>query len=175
MTVERIVTVPAPDAHAHQEVLVPEGRSWTRSWPKRFLLGLVTLSLTLSAIATTAASAEEDVDEYVTDSGARVQVTKIDDVRYYEASRSVTVQPDVVFYTPPDGITATGREYEVHFTNVISANDGRAKWVRYYYAHTKRLSGSGPYRAEAHATLIDGYAEHVISGALDWVWTAPSS
>ena len=21
----------------------------------------------------------------------------------------------------------------------------------------------------------DGYAEHVISGALDWVWTAPSS
>ena len=50
---------------------------------------------------------------------------------------------------------------------MISSNTGAAGWARDNYASTKRLSGSGSYEAEAHATLIEGDSyegEQVFSG-----------
>lgn len=51
---------------------------------------------------------------------------------------------------------AGGGGWTVQFKNVISANAGPAEWVRYLYAHTKRLAGAGAYKTNAHATLIEG-------------------
>ena len=190
-----------------------------------------TLAIASPASAQTEPPPEEESGGYVTHRGSHVQVTEVDGERHFEASESVTARPLGAFSTPRYSITSSGSGYTVEFKNVISANVGRAEWVRYYYAHTKRLLGSGPYRAEAHATLIegaeyedeqvfsgythscatvvqvngtaktcasphfdtspgeewrvisghsydqgnDGTVEHVIAGALDWVWTAPSS
>ena len=76
-------------------------------------------------------------------------------MRLFEASTSMTAQPGkgsplALSYT------SSGSGYRVHYNNVLSANVGRAKWVRHYYAITRRVSGSGPYAAEAHAVLIEG-------------------
>ena len=190
-----------------------------------------TLAIASPASAQTEPLPEEESGGYVTDRGSHVQVTEADGARYFEASESVATRPQRGSSTTRSIYTSYGSGYTVEFKNVISANVGRAEWVRYYYARTKRLSGSGPYWAEAHAVLIEGDAyedeqvfsvythscagvsrvnataktcasphfdtspgdkwyvisghiwdngndgifENYIAGALDWVWTAPSS
>ena len=107
-----------------------------------------------------------DSGSFVTLGGLQVQVTEIDDTRLFEASMSVTAQPGEGS-PPAPSYASSSSAREVYFNNVLSANVGRAKWVRHYYAITQRVSGSGPYRAEAHATLIEGDSygdEQVFSG-----------
>lgn len=98
---------------------------------------------------------DDDSGGIVTLGGSRVQVTEVDGVRLFEASMSVTTQPREESLMARS-FTSSGSRREVYFNNVLSANVGRARWVRHYFAITQRVSGSGPYRAEAHATLIEG-------------------
>ncbi len=97
----------------------------------------------------------DDSDGFVTLGGLPVQVTEADGVRYFGATKSVTAQPKEGSSLALSHASGSSTR-EVYFNNVLSANAGRAKWVRHYFAITQRVSGSGPYRAEAHATLIDG-------------------
>ena len=91
-------------------------------------------------------------------------VTERDGVRTFEASTessgTVWTRPQGGSGFPllalPQTIVTIASGYRVRFRNVLVSNAGPAQWVRYGYASTKRLSGSGDYRAEAHATLIKG-------------------
>lgn len=107
-----------------------------------------------------AATGGEDGESPSAGSGPNVQVVERDGVRQFTASTSVASRPPGGFGNSlpfmPQSILAIGNGYRVRFANSISANAGPARWVRYDYAKTERLSGSGNYRAEAHATLIQG-------------------
>lgn len=141
-------------------------QSQARGGPKRLLLRIVAIGAMLPVVISATATAQEDSGGYVTNGGSQVQVTEVDGVRFFEASMSVTAQPGEG--SPMARSSTSSRSArEVYFNNVLSANVGRAKWVRHYYAITQRVSGSGPYRAEAHATLIKGDSyedEQVFSG-----------
>ncbi len=108
---------------------------------------------------------DQDLGGQVTREGPQVQVTEADGVRFYGASKLVTSQPEEG--SPLMDIVSSHPEFKVRYDNVIQANSGAAKWVRHYYAITHRLTGSGPYEAEAHAVLIEGDSyedEQVFSG-----------
>lgn len=98
---------------------------------------------------------DDDSGGFVAFGGLPVQVTEVDGARIFEASTSVTAQPGEGSPLAMSS-SSSGSGYHVYFRNVIQANSGAAKWVRHYYASTHRLSGSGPYEAEAHAVLIEG-------------------
>lgn len=65
-------------------------------------------------------------------------------------SNGLPFAPQTTVTTDPSG------RWRVKFENKISYVRGRRGWVRYDHASTRRLSGSGTYRANAHATLIRG-------------------
>lgn len=128
-------------------------------------LVLALLAWTLAFASPASAKAEPPAEEeappnddsggFVTLGGLPVQVTEADGVRYFGATKSVTDQPKEGSSLALSHASGSSTR-EVYFNNVLSANAGRAKWVRHYFAITQRVSGSGPYRAEAHATLIEG-------------------
>lgn len=130
--------------------------TWTRSL--RLLLCSVVMSVALPVGIPAMAAAGDDSGGYVTQGPSQSQVIEVDGVRHYESTASVSVQPGNGSSREQLSSTANDAGYDVEFTNVLSANDGPAERVRFYYAHTKRLSGSGPYWAEAHAVLIEGAA-----------------
>lgn len=144
-------------------------RSQTRGWPKRFLLCVAVVSLALPVVIPATATAREDFVGQAIREEPHVQVTEVDDVRLFIASESVSAEPGEGSPLAL-GSTSSGSGYKVRFENALSANRGAAKWVRHYHAFTKRLSGSGPYEAEAHAVLIEGDSyedEQVFSGYTD--------
>ena len=130
-----------------------------RSWHKlRLCVSVVLLALPL---VLPAGATSGEGDDGSSGNGAHVQMVERNGVRYYTASTSASsgrASPlgSLSFMAAPQSIIAIGSGYTVRFTNQISANAGAARWVRYNYAETRRLSGSGDYRAEAHATLIKG-------------------
>lgn len=131
------------------------GRSSTRSGPRRLLLCVAVMSVALPVVIPATATAREDYLGQVIREGPHVTVTEVDGVRFFEASESVSAQSGEGSPLAMSS-TSSGSGYRVHFKNVLSSNAGAAQWVRHYYAQTRRLSGSGSYEAEAHAVLIEG-------------------
>lgn len=141
-------------------------KSQTRGQLNRLLLRIVAIGAILPVVISATATAQEDSVGYVTNGGSQVQVTEVDGVRFFEASKLVTSQPEEGSPLALS-VTSGNSEFQVRYDNVIQANSGAAKWVRHYYAITHRLTGSGPYKAEAHAVLIEGDSyedEQVFSG-----------
>lgn len=80
-----------------------------------------------------------------------------DDEGVVETVNVSTYRSNGLPFAPQSTVTTgpSGR-WRVKFENRISFQRGRRGWVRYDHAETRRLSGSGTYRANAHATLIRG-------------------
>lgn len=141
-----------------------------RSWHKlRLCVSVVLLALPL---VLPAGATSDEGDDGSSGNGAHVQMVERNGVRYFTASSTSASSgraSPLGSLVAPQTILASGGGYRVRFKNQISANAGAARWVRYNYAETRRLSGLGDYRAEAHAALIrgDSYEDQRVFDAFD--------
>lgn len=121
-------------------------------------LVLVVVLLVLPTAMPGAATGGEDGGGPSAGSGPNVQMVERDGVRYFTASTSERGRPSAFRSSAAPGLilASGGSGWRAEAKNQISANRGAARWVRYDYAQTRRLSGWGDYLAEAHATLIRG-------------------
>lgn len=127
------------------------------------VLALVVALLPLAAPTPTLAQ-EAPPAPAADDGPAIVQVSDDEPVRTIVTStygsNGTPFAPQSTVTTGPGGV------WRVRYKNQISHNRGRARWIRYDYAETRRLSGSGDYRVNAHAMLVIGnqrYGEYAFA------------
>ena len=122
-------------------------RKTGQTGPSKLLVVAAAVLVAVAAALPAGATGEDGGD-------SGVQVTERNGVRHFKSSTTERLESNSSYSRQAS--TENGSGWVVRFENSISSNVGPAEWVRYDYAYTRRLSGSGDYKAHAHAALIEG-------------------